>query len=489
METEKRDNDEELIKKEAVPAEADVTQDVTDKEAIPAEAGIEQNVDVKEEVPADSENEQDAEAKEESPAGTEVVPYEAKNENAEMDESEAFFAAVLAGMCYVSFYDWQEKKELLNAKKKLKLFEKNEDILKSILIDPKFSKAFGEFLKKQGKAQPGCELEKPKNYRDFREKMLSEFTVLSEDGLQTDFWLGTEGEKGYIARKFDATNVKDAGNYIYTLIYVLEKVKSSVRNDDKALKEIGKSLGMDEAEIEKIISYHRKTKGAIWNWIVAGVITVSVLLLAWGVFWGIRHYKMMKAFQSFDLSKLSQEEFIFQTIEFKKFVPYGTNGDFSVIGNIKLNSLSEYVDELQIYYVSGRADVMFRHLDENHLVINEKDSDYDKKILRMDYKGAGQSPFDVEVAINDKEIYQVYKKMSKKAGGIDFVKADKSPNEVVSDAKERLTAEFKAQLQTELAKPEELKKSELYQDFLKQFTKMVSAVSDWEQVEINFGGR
>ena len=246
---------------------------------------------------------------------------------------------------------------------------------------------------------------------------------------------------------------------------------------------------MDEAGIAKGISYYRKSQGVIWNRILAGVIAVFVLLVAWGTFWGIRHYKMMESFQSFDLSKLAQEEFIFQTIEFKKFVPYGTNGDFSVIGSITLNSLSEFVDELQIYYVSGRADVMFRHLDENHLVMNEKDSDYDKKILRLDYKGSGQSPFDVEVAINDKDIYQVYKKLSKKPAGIDLVKADKSPDEVVADAKERLTAEFKAQLQSELAKPEELKKSELYQDFLKQFTKMVSAVSDWEQVEINFGGQ
>lgn len=426
---------------------------------------------------------------EEALPATDVVPYETESGHAEMDGNESFFAAVLAGLCYVSFYDWQEKKDALDGKKKRKLFEKNEDILKSVLNDSKFSKAFGEFLKKQKKEPPNCMLEKPKNYRDFREKLLGEFTALAVDGLQTDFWLGTEGEKGYIARKLDASGMNDAGDYIYMLVYALKKAKSSVRNIDKAITEIGTSLGMDEAGIAKVISYYRKSQGVIWNRILAGVIAVFVLLVAWGTFWGIRHYKMMESFQSFDLSKLAQEEFIFQTIEFKKFVPYGTNGDFSVIGSITLNSLSEFVDELQIYYVSGRADVMFRHLDENHLVMNEKDSDYDKKILRLDYKGSGQSPFDVEVAINDKDIYQVYKKLSKKPAGIDLVKADKSPDEVVADAKERLTAEFKAQLQSELAKPEELKKSELYQDFLKQFTKMVSAVSDWEQVEINFGGQ
>lgn len=446
----------------------------------------------------DSEGENTAEAKE-SGEGEESGDSEAKADaeteevDIEMSPEDAFFASVLAGMCYVSFYDWQEQHDVLDAKKKQSLFRKNEKLLKLVISNAKFSKAFGEFVKKQGEEaeKAGCELEKPKNYRAFSEKLLKEFIVFKEDGLQTEFWLGSENKKGYIARKFEQTGIELASDYIYTLLYVIEKTKSSVRNDDKALKEIGASLGMDEESVEKTIFYHRKKQGKNWNRITLGVVALFVLLVGWCVFLGVRHYKMMKAFRSFDLSKLSQEEFIFQTIEFKKFVPYGTNGNFSVVGSITLNSLSAIVNELQIYYVSGRADIMFRHLDEKHLTMNEENSDYDKKILRLDYHpdSSGTSPFDVEVAINDKDIYQVYKKKSKEVLGMDFVKADKAPNEVVDDARKKLTAEFKKQLQTELADPEKLKNAELYQDFLKQFTKMVSAVSDWEQVEIDFGGQ
>lgn len=223
--------------------------------------------------------------------------------------------------------------------------------------------------------------------------------------------------------------------------------------------------------------------------VVAGnVIMLLAILLS--VLFCVRYYKMKRAFKSFDLAKIAQEEFIFQTIEFKKFIPYGTDGE---------SFLGEYADELQIYYVSGHADVLFRQLDEKHLVMNEGKSDYDRKILRLDYypDTAGQSPFDVKVSVNEKDIYQVYKKQAKKILGVinavsvvsDVAKADKSPDEVLVDAKEKLEKEFKDQLKTKVATADELKKSELYQDFLKQFSKMVSAVSDWEQVEIDFGGQ
>ena len=420
---------------------------------------------------------------------------EAATEDIEMSPEDSFFAAVLAGMCYVSFYDWQEKKDRIKSKKKRSLFKRNENLLKLMIGKSKISKDFEEFCKKQGEDPSGkqiyCKLEKPKDYSVYSKKLLNEITDLKEDGLQTKFWL--DPKNGYIVRKLgmQAMDIDLAKYYLYALLYVIEKTKSSVRNDDKAIKEIGLSLGMDEESIEKTISYHRKKQGKIWYRITLGVVVFFVLFIIWCGALGIHHYTMMNAIQSFDLSKLSQEEFIFQTIEFKKFLPYGTNGDFSVVGSITQNSLSEFVDELQIYYISGRADIMFRHLDEKHLTINEENSDYDKKILRLDYHpdSPGTSPFDVEVAINDKDIYQVYKKKSKEVLGKDFVKADKAPNEVVDDAKEKLTAEFKKQLQTELADPKKLKNAELYQDFLKQFSKMVSAVSDWEQVEIDFGGR
>lgn len=209
------------------------------------------------------------------------------------------------------------------------------------------------------------------------------------------------------------------------------------------------------------------------------VCVVVFLIVALSAFLCIRYYLEKKNFKSFDLEELKKQELIIQSIEFKKFIIYGTEG-----------SGTSLTDELQVYFVSGRADISFTDIDK--LKINEEKSDIAAKILRLDYENKS-NPFAVNIVINENDIYQVTRfestpiKVSVGSSSFqkDLIKPDMSQAEIVEKNKKILKSEFERQI-IDSTNPKNLAESDLYQTFLARLTEIISSVSDWENVEIQF---
>jgi len=233
---------------------------------------------------------------------------------------------------------------------------------------------------------------------------------------------------------------------------------------------------------EKKEKYPKSDKGKMtWKsivyYVIVGLLGLFILLAALNC---IKYAIEKSKFRSFDLANLKKQEFIIQKIEFKKFLAHGT-----------AQSNNEYADELQIYHISGYANVSFTDID--HLEIDEENSDYDKKILRLNYKPSDnrEIPFNIDVIIEEKDINQVANLKSKefeiKLLGIkhDFAKPGLTPSEQVAQAKEELKKEFEKQIIGN-GSAKDLSKMDIYQTFLRRLTDLVSKASDWENVEVKF---
>ena len=194
-------------------------------------------------------------------------------------------------------------------------------------------------------------------------------------------------------------------------------------------------------------------------------------------------YIAKSKFHSFDLEELKKQELIIQSIEFKKFLIHGTE---MYTESYSLN------DELQVYHISGKAEISFADIDK--LKINEEKSDFEKKILRLDYESNRKTnPFLVNVLINENDVYQVTRFESTpikvQVGGFSFqkdlIKPDMSQREIVENIRIELKKEFEKQV-TDSIKPKKLTESELYQTLLTRLTDIVSSMSDWKSIEISF---
>lgn len=208
-----------------------------------------------------------------------------------------------------------------------------------------------------------------------------------------------------------------------------------------------------------------------------------VVVLVFCIVQCIRYHIEKKNFHSFNLEELKKQELVIQTIEFKKFFVHGTE--------MKGES-SKYTDELQVYHVSGHADISFTDID--HIKINEVDSDINDKILRLNYQNDKRtSPFTVNIIINENDVNKVQSFESMPLTGEvfgfalskDLIKPEYSQAQIVEKIKEELKKEFERQI-TDSVKARNLDESDLYQTFLKRLTEIIKRVSDWESVEVKF---
>ena len=130
------------------------------------------------------------------------------------------------------------------------------------------------------------------------------------------------------------------------------------------------------------------------------LILTGCLLIILGIASGIcciNYYLTKKKFHSFDLAELKRQEFIIQTIDFKKFLIQGTEND----------NQSKYTNELQVYLISGQANICFKDIEK--LKIDEESSDINTKTLRLNYNNPLKKiPFDIDIIISENDIYKVY---------------------------------------------------------------------------------
>lgn len=204
-------------------------------------------------------------------------------------------------------------------------------------------------------------------------------------------------------------------------------------------------------------------------------ILVAIMLIVTG-YYCISYYLKKKNFQSFNLEELKKQELIIQRIDFKKFLISGTE------------EAGKYTDELQVYLISGYATVSFTDIE--NLQINETDSDYDNKILRLNYSKKDKNvPFKIDIVISENDIYKVAQFESKEINILgfktDLIKPDMTQAEKVEAAKSDLKREFEKQI-IDTTSVKKLEESDIYQTFLTRMTEIVSEMSDWRDVQIDF---
>ena len=219
--------------------------------------------------------------------------------------------------------------------------------------------------------------------------------------------------------------------------------------------------------------------------IIIGIVACFIFIIFPLIFYPIKYWWQKRNFQSFNLEELKRQELIIQTIDFKKFIVQGTDPDKA---NGLEKALIKYTDELQVYLISGHADVCFTDIE--NLTIDEDGSDYSNKTLRLKYKYPDKRriPFDIDIIVDENDIKHVQTFESKEVNvlglaKIDLIKPESTTEEKVQSVKSELKNEFERQIIGEGKKLEEL---DIYQTFAKRLEEIISGLSDWEKVEIVF---
>lgn len=197
--------------------------------------------------------------------------------------------------------------------------------------------------------------------------------------------------------------------------------------------------------------------------------------------------KKIDEFKKYDLSELNDLDFIFQTCDFNKYVVFGSK---------EKRILSEYTDEMNVYYVKGSASISFNNL-EDRLKPAWDLCDYDKGILRLKYvsKNEKECPFDISVNILPENIYFVTGIESKEINlplkdlQFDLVKSE-NPEDTILRAKEEIEEEFKNDIMIDFKKDKKhlCLENDTFRAFLNSLTEMIinNPNSKWKNVEIVF---
>ena len=214
------------------------------------------------------------------------------------------------------------------------------------------------------------------------------------------------------------------------------------------------------------------------NKMLISIITLILVVAIFIVIPFLRKKVIENNFKSFDLSELLRDELIIQTIDFNKFIVYGTEEEQL---NIINEFLFKYNDELKVYHIQGRAEVIFREIDKLRIV--EEDLDYEKGICKIaydspDYKNA----FTVKVYIENIEVVQDFE--SEKFIGIDLKRPDQTQSKIIENTKNKLEEEFKNQITKGITK-KNITSSDAYKSFILSLEKLVQNYG-YKTVEVAF---
>lgn len=206
------------------------------------------------------------------------------------------------------------------------------------------------------------------------------------------------------------------------------------------------------------------------------VISVSVIGINCIQYWSAKNN-----FKSFNLEELKKQELIIQTIHFKKFIVSGTDVQ-------KTTEASKFTDEVHVYFVSGWADISFS--DVENLKMDEVASDIMTGTLRLNYQNSKKKiPFSIDIRIEENDFYKVtsYESEPIKIGNYkkDLIKPEMSQSEKIGLVRAELEKEFEEQILND-TNPKKLNESDLYQVFIKRLTEIITGISSWNSVEVNF---
>lgn len=221
-----------------------------------------------------------------------------------------------------------------------------------------------------------------------------------------------------------------------------------------------------------ILIFFRKNLKKVLPWIAPVVFLYSIYTCV------ILPCIQKENFKSFNLSELLREELIIQTINFNKFVVFGTEEN---AGSVLDDLFFKYEDELKVYHIEGRAEVIFREV--NKLQAVEEDFDYEKGICAFSYDSPDyKNAFTVKVYIENIEVVQDFE--SEKFLGLDLKRPDQTQSQIIEKTKEKLEKEFVNQITKGITK-NNIANSDVYKTFILGLEKMVEPFG-WQSVRVAF---
>lgn len=127
-----------------------------------------------------------------------------------------------------------------------------------------------------------------------------------------------------------------------------------------------------------------KKKVSLYAWTV---IALLCLVVGLSLFVAVRTVIARNALdESYHRMVTSYPSLVFQRVTFSKYLVQGT-----------LSDNDPHFSKLDVYLVKGRADIQF---DLSKFVINDKKTDYSRKILCLDYTGKAKFLVDIDVSID-----------------------------------------------------------------------------------------
>ena len=141
----------------------------------------------------------------------------------------------------------------------------------------------------------------------------------------------------------------------------------------------------------------------------------------------------------------------------------------------------KYEDELKVYHIEGRAEVIFREI--NKLRAVEEDFDYEKGICAFSYDSPDyKNAFTVKVYIENIEVVQDFE--SEQFLGLDLKRPDQTQSQIIEKTKEKLEKEFVNQITKGITK-KNIANSDVYKTFILSLEKMVEPFG-WQSVRVAF---
>ena len=216
--------------------------------------------------------------------------------------------------------------------------------------------------------------------------------------------------------------------------------------------------------------------------ILTGIILfIFLIVCSYAIYINIK----IQGYKKYDLSELNKLDFVFQTYDFDKYLVFDKN---------QKRIVSEYTDEMNVYYVKGSAAISFKNADARLKPAWDL-CDYDEGILRLRYisKNLKECPFDINLKILPEDIFFVTGIQSDeiKMSLTDIVIESENSEEVIKRAKEEIEDEYKNEILEAFMKDN--KKDLCLEDdtfcaFLNSLTEMIVSKPDskWKNVEIVF---
>lgn len=210
--------------------------------------------------------------------------------------------------------------------------------------------------------------------------------------------------------------------------------------------------------------------------VLYSIVFVSIFVIA---IYSAYFFSQKKKYSSFDLEKyVNPEELIFQSIDFNKFIVYGTDNN-RITSN---TNLADYTDEMQVYFIKGTVDVSLGSQLKTAKIDWAK-TDLIKKKLCLEFDLSGSKEiFRTNVRVESKDFYLVTNIESKKMMKMDLVQ-NKNPDELLLKIKEDLEKEFSKQINSS-----NIKDTQEFKAFEESLEEIICASNQdkWKSVSVSY---